>query len=371
MGAIRLILALSVAVWHAPEPAFPLLNASVAVTCFFMISGFYMALVINEKYRCDGSASGWVGTFYLARILRLYPAYLFTLLCMVVVIGAGGLTNPFTMRLPMPVWEQALLLLSNLTMIGQDLHQTVIQSVATRSGPAFLQTWHDAFGGAFFQNQMMLVGQAWSLAVELTFYAIAPFVVSSWRRTLALLVISLVVRWLLLGVLGYVSWIWGYYFTPGCLCMFLLGSLSYHVRRALPAEAWHRTAGWVALAVLAGWFGWTLITEGLVMPYGDGLSIDRPRFWVLYISFAAALPFMFEATRRSGTDRWIGDLSYPIYLSHGLALGIADRVSVYGGVPKSMSLMLGIILAVALAIHLAVERPVEWWRQRLAGVISR
>jgi len=49
MGAIRILLALSVVLWHVQGQHPRLLNASVAVLLFFVISGFYMALVINEK----------------------------------------------------------------------------------------------------------------------------------------------------------------------------------------------------------------------------------------------------------------------------------------------------------------------------------
>ena len=68
MGAVRFTLALSVAVWHLPGAPFRLLNAAVAVLAFFIISGFYMAMVLTEKYPT-------VRSFYAARFLRLYPAY--------------------------------------------------------------------------------------------------------------------------------------------------------------------------------------------------------------------------------------------------------------------------------------------------------
>ena len=68
MGAIRFTLALSVAVWHLPGAPFKLLNAAVAVLAFFIISGFYMAMVLTEKYST-------AKPFYAGRFLRLYPAY--------------------------------------------------------------------------------------------------------------------------------------------------------------------------------------------------------------------------------------------------------------------------------------------------------
>ena len=82
MGLIRLFLALSVVVWHIPGRTFTLLDAQIAVLFFFITSGFYMALTINEVYAPRGGSArpGWRRGFYLSRILRLYPAYLATVI---------------------------------------------------------------------------------------------------------------------------------------------------------------------------------------------------------------------------------------------------------------------------------------------------
>ena len=69
MGTLRFLLALSVAYGHLTKlPSFP--SSDVAVQSFFVISGFYMALVLNEKY---GLGSYWL--FISNRLLRLWPAY--------------------------------------------------------------------------------------------------------------------------------------------------------------------------------------------------------------------------------------------------------------------------------------------------------
>ncbi len=74
MGTLRFILALSVAYGHLAVPlSFP--TADVAVQSFFVISGFYMALVLNEKY---GAGSYWL--FVSNRLLRLWPTYFVVLI---------------------------------------------------------------------------------------------------------------------------------------------------------------------------------------------------------------------------------------------------------------------------------------------------
>ena len=46
-------------------------GGQVAVECFYMISGFYMALILNEKYIGVGSYR----KFILSRFYRIFPIY--------------------------------------------------------------------------------------------------------------------------------------------------------------------------------------------------------------------------------------------------------------------------------------------------------
>ncbi len=73
VGTLRLILASAVLLVHAGSLfRFNITGGGqVPVELFYIISGFYMALVLNEKYTGPGSARA----FYLNRLLRLLPAY--------------------------------------------------------------------------------------------------------------------------------------------------------------------------------------------------------------------------------------------------------------------------------------------------------
>ena len=83
MGTIRLLLALAVVFGHAsafgiippytPQFGYFPIDATLAVHLFFVVSGFYMGLVLDEKYR---NLDGWVWRFYLNRYFRLMPTYL-------------------------------------------------------------------------------------------------------------------------------------------------------------------------------------------------------------------------------------------------------------------------------------------------------
>ena len=73
MGLIRTLLAISVVLAHSsPIFGIKLVGGQVAVQAFYMISGFYMTLVLNEKYVGANKA---YKLFITNRLLRLWPVY--------------------------------------------------------------------------------------------------------------------------------------------------------------------------------------------------------------------------------------------------------------------------------------------------------
>jgi peptidoglycan/LPS O-acetylase OafA/YrhL len=66
-----------------------MIGAAGAVQGFYVISGFYMALVLNEKY--PPGRAGY-GEFISQRLLRLLPAYWFCLIAAIVLEGIGAAT---------------------------------------------------------------------------------------------------------------------------------------------------------------------------------------------------------------------------------------------------------------------------------------
>src|SRR5580692_4405555 len=82
MGLLRLFLALSVVAGHSGTTilGFNGIGAFYAVNFFFIISGFYMAMVLTEKYKTTPAV-----LFYKSRIFRLFPTYYIGLLLAVAV----------------------------------------------------------------------------------------------------------------------------------------------------------------------------------------------------------------------------------------------------------------------------------------------
>ena len=105
MGLLRLLLAVSVVLVHTRGCfGFRPLAAAEAVQTFYMISGFYMAMILTEKYRGPGSYR----LFLTNRFLRIYPIYWITvglsifawLVCYLLTGQAGPLAARVSVGLP-------------------------------------------------------------------------------------------------------------------------------------------------------------------------------------------------------------------------------------------------------------------------------
>src|ERR1700761_979235 len=81
MGLIRFLLACGVVLCHTSAiMGYTPLSGALAVQCFFIISGFYMAMVLAEKYNGKGSTY----LFYTNRALKIYPIYWVCLILLII-----------------------------------------------------------------------------------------------------------------------------------------------------------------------------------------------------------------------------------------------------------------------------------------------
>ena len=70
MGVLRLLLAVAVFAFHSHLDhigGMQMLNGRTAVFCFFVVSGFYMEMVLAEKYTFDRLGRRWFYIFWLSR----------------------------------------------------------------------------------------------------------------------------------------------------------------------------------------------------------------------------------------------------------------------------------------------------------------
>jgi peptidoglycan/LPS O-acetylase OafA/YrhL len=317
MGALRIYLAMTVLAWHdadAYQAVVP--NSFSAVYMFFIVSGFYMSLILNGKYDS-------VGRFWLARVLRLYPTYL-TVLAVALITSSAGLTHdPFRYD----HWLDQMLIL-----------------------PPVIRTQFQESGGLNF-------GQMYTVGLELMFYALAPWLV---RRRLAVLLTLFgvaAVAHALPYFLGLPSRIWQYECFPAILVFFLAGALAFRLYRrieAMPIPPW---VGYGALLAL-------VVYGGLMHAHTRDNFTNDPWSISLYVLAAVTIPFLFHASRKSRIDQAIGSLSYPFYVAHALVIWLITGPVLNIGYDPVWAFALS--LAASIALVLLVERPLEPLRQWLA-----
>jgi peptidoglycan/LPS O-acetylase OafA/YrhL len=364
MGFLRLLLALAVVVWHS-QPLFglTLIGGPNAVDVFFVISGFYMALILAEKY---SKSSHSYKTFISNRLLKIYPTYWICFLISII-IGAVGfflvkntaIFEPFILYFgKMSIFTILYLVFANLFILGQDMMLFLGFSSSSQSlyfTKNFLHS--DPQVLSFFP-----VDQAWSISLELIFYLMAPFLVKLKSRYLiAIIVLSLAGR-IIVYHLGLDYDPWNYRFFPLEIIFFLIGILGYRWYKQI--EKWPRSTRYGWLALLA------VITFSISYQFVFPTSGNEVKRWVYYSLVMPLIPFVFVAFKNIRFDRAIGELSFPLYLSHNIFIYIIMQLLNYKGTFSSILVVASSLLFSYLLIKVVIN-PLDQIRQaRVAGKYS-
>jgi len=304
-GLIRFLLAFSVVVEHTSEIyGFNIINSVVAVRLFYVLSGFYISLVLGQKYKNN------ILHFWKNRILKIYPVYLVILFLTVAFSllayllrgswGELGYLIASADKINLSTW--LTIVTTNLIIIGRNL--VMFSGFNPENGELFFRPdfiyEHPAY-------TFLLIPQAWAFVIIVNFYILAPVLVKI--RTQHLFIFTLILFLIRTGFIkaGFNHVYWTNRFFPTELPFFLMGIISYRFYKMFPKKLYQ--VRWLpkistAVSVMA-----LLILNYLKFP--ESLKIN-----VFYISFILLLPFVFFYSKDSKLDRFMGDLSYPIYLSH-------------------------------------------------------
>jgi len=346
MGILRVLLATAVFISHAgPVFGLYLIPSELAVQAFFMISGFYMALILNGKYSKLPARVFWIN-----RLSKIFGLYLLVLAGCVV----ASLTLKTTAHIPLsqalsyfkaaPSYYSLYFLFTNLFIVGQDIF--LFFTLRTDTTLCLKTICPNAPGTHFF----FFIPQAWSLSLELYFYALAPALARlSVKRLAALTGFILLARLLASEIWPILREDpWSYRFFPFELGVFLLGMLAYHAYQWIPQKWYRRLTAPMAMAMFIFLFSY----EFLKFPY------SKTAF--LAIVFMT-IPFLFYGFCNQKWDRQLGELSYPIYLCHLLVMQLARDLNLISADQYSLIFLAVVILSIVLAL---LEAPLEKWRQK-------
>lgn len=335
MGLLRFFLALSVVIFHTGDFfGIKFVGGQVAVQGFYLISGFYMAMILNEKY-----PSGLKGyyLFLSNRFLKIFPIYwavaIVTLLFCVGLMFAFPhapnhlyLYSEYGAALSAKSW--LTIVFTNIALFGQDI--------------LFFTNLNTSTGNLFFSDQLwqttphvfdfMMVPQAWSVSCELMFYIIAPFTVRKPVFSFLILGASFVLRYLFISK-GLSADPWSYRFLPFELQFFFMGAIAYFLLNKVRNTSWfqNKTIGTLLMSaiILFTIFYGNMPDTLYVLPskflmFNNGFFIFTFKFWIYISLLFVATPFIFYTTKSNKWDRFIGEFSYPIYIAHMLVIFIYE-----------------------------------------------
>jgi peptidoglycan/LPS O-acetylase OafA/YrhL len=77
-----------------------------------------------------------------------------------------------------------------------------------------------------------------------------------------------------------------------------------------------------------------------------------------------AIPALFRASRDSNFDRYLGELSYPIYIGHLWVIWLIGMSMTFQSDLLHLAVVTVLTVLLAIALYAWVDRPVDRWRQR-------
>lgn len=355
MGFLRFILAFVATSAHVGTSGWPYVGSASAIQAFVVISGFYAALLLTERY--DPNLPRDIRSFYLSRFLRLYPSFIFATALTILWSWRLAEINPelwsplknldlVTEGLSLPA--TLLIWLPNIALVGVDFLPlfNLIDGYRVEVAPSWVPT-------PPYCPEMMWLGFAliippsWSLGLIFSFYLITPVILRtpSVLRCLAWGTLSMT-AWLVFGPLFFYG---GYFVGAFFYWLFCLGAISFFAYRRFRhvLEKWASSplikASMFFLPVFV--LVWMFTMNSEVGPTSRALIIS------------GMLPFSAVASRHLALDRYVGRLSYPVFCFHMLMISISEAFVVE--LDLSTRLVFPVTLAGSLILSALTVRYIE------------
>ncbi len=344
MGLLRLLLSLGVLSIHYSHitndhPRIAEMLAApmgIRIHCFFIISGYYTAMLLATKF----AQTDWRMPlrFYFYRAVRLLPDYY---LALAIAIALGWywqvhLPNPVLLRffkLPNGLFDLHFWS-ANLLLIIPPLYDLT----------ADMRLGHEPF-------HYLAIGPCYTLACEFTFILVAPFITKAWRLWPLTLVF--------LGFSVYFYWhndIVGVYFFSSFV-YFLLGMVMY--RLYLPMSERLRV---FPFSRGIAYFMVAMVMVGIYNLHEVQNDADAIYSYMsVMLMITLVVPFIALATNGPACDRVMGMISYPIYLIHIPLI----EVLFYHKVAHGYVFVLFFACLFAGICYFLIDEPLRNWRHSL------
>ena len=352
MGTLRTLLALAVVFGHSY--GFVFTGGMLAVQIFYIISGYLISLILlnNNSYKN-------LFNFYANRALRLFPIY-WAVACISLIIYAFFYfveQDEFFNVINNAKSGKFLLIFSNIFLIGQDW---IMFSGIFDGAFQFTSNFRDS---EILLWKGLLVPQAWTLGLEISFYLLAPFILYDKRKWIVIFISALLLK-------IYLQYIdlgnqdpFSYRFFPAELSLFLLGVFSHQL-----LEPIYRKHNLIEKKYLINIVTCTITSYVFLFHI---FPVSYPILSItLILSVFFALPFLARFQKNSNLDQWIGNLSYPIYICHWIVIELIAYIFQESTFYESIEYFVLIIVSTlffAFLLETQIGKRVELHRAKNRG----
>ncbi len=326
LGAFRISLAILVAMFHIG--GFPLVFGLYSVQAFYAVSGYLMTAVLNEAYRRRSAA------FWTNRFLRLFPPYYIvaSLTLATITVWPSLAGNYHAVWRGDPSLREGF---ANLTMI-----------------PLAFPDW----------QKFRLVPPSWSVAIEIiNYFLLWAFIARGFRCAAAVFIFAAAYHIYCLSEMG-LQWQPRYMPWQSAVLPFTAGSITYFLLQSRKAQS----AVWAYMIIAPLWLANIAFASLTSSPL-----ITNAVCWYANIIMAAAVTGSFAHMRHRGMaaalDKRLGDLAYPLFLSHHLT-GFFVTLILPGfkpGTPMLFAASAIPLLSISAILAVAADKSIEPIRRHI------
>jgi len=330
LDGLRAVAVGLVVAYHAGVPV----PGDLGVTMFFVLSGFLITWLLLREFELTGGIA--MRAFYIRRSLRIFPAYTVFILFTFVLDALLGIPRP-----------------------------TILTIAALTYTTNYYFAFHEHHGS---------LAITWSLAVEEQFYLLWPVTLRHLlRRGLAVVrrflvaVVVVVAAWrtyLFLGAGIGTLYVYAAFDTRADSLAIggLLAALTRSGSFSAGAEAVARRPWWGLVTVVLVAISRTGISDA--WHYTLGFTVDSLLIAVLIVQLLQWYAHPLYRWLGSPVARYLGRISYSLYLWHGYGLAIGARLPG----PVLLQRIGGVLAGISLASgsYYLIERPMLRLKSRLA-----
>lgn len=307
MGGFRFFLSIMVALSHAGIYFYGFNQGVVAVAIFLIISGYTTDIVLEKKYATLSTSS--LKAFYINKLTRIFPEYLFYVVFTLVVICVFHLEH-------------------------ETIHQIEFGAVCFNLllVPIAYSSMFGVFANAF--ASCLVIPAAWTLGLQFTYYFISPFLrfLMEKRKRIGVMFFFLSFFLFCLSVTNRLNGYFGYSYIFGSLWIFLLGAYIRDEKYKV------LISGGVLLACLM------FLYIGKTGNYAVGFNKEI----LMGVCIGFPVVYLLKDFPRGKIDNFLGSISFGIYLNHFTVKTIL--INIWNHEPcKFIEWLIMILLSILLA----------------------